>query len=302
MPPNGFRSLIGIAAAAVLCVAVLGGRPASFSHPASLDVPRRSDSTPWVAARGSFVAVTWGASAGGRTDVFEAASRDSGETFGAPVQVNTVQGEARLGGELPPRVALSVMRGSSTPEIAVVWTARGGCHAHQDGEISRWRPHVLRACACERGRVGDRRMSRRRSRTCRRCEGDRTSGLADGDRWPAPEGALFYASTHDGANFTPRVRIPTLGSSKPSHPQIVVDGSGRVFVAWDETIQGRRAAAVREIERQPNRPLVFGEIVRLSPHGAAVHPVLAATDKGLVAVWTSGGNPSHVETSTIPMP
>ena len=48
--------------------------------------------------------------------------------------------------------------------------------------------------------------------------------------WPSiidgrtPEGDLFYASTRDAARFTPRVRIPTLGSlTPPSHPQIVID-------------------------------------------------------------------------------
>ena len=51
----------------------------------------RSNSTPWVAAAGSFVAVAWGATTAGKTDVFLAVSRDGGLTFGAPVQVNTVR-------------------------------------------------------------------------------------------------------------------------------------------------------------------------------------------------------------------
>jgi hypothetical protein len=66
-----------------------------------------------------------GASADGKTDVFVAVSRDAGRSFGLPVQVNTVPGEARLGGEMAPRVALAPRGASGDPEIAVLWTARG---------------------------------------------------------------------------------------------------------------------------------------------------------------------------------
>jgi hypothetical protein len=37
----------------------------------------------------------------------------------------------------------------------------------------------------------------------------------------------------------------------------------------------------------------------LSPGGAAMYPVLAATDSGFVAVWTTGGDPSRVEARTM---
>jgi hypothetical protein len=418
-------------AVAVICVAALAGQPASSPAPVSLDVPGRSDSTPWIAANGTFVAVAWGASASGRTDVFLAVSRDGGATFGAPVQVNTVPGEARLGGELPPRVALRATRGSSAPEIAVLWTARGdathiktatsrdggktfgapltlqtpgaagdrgwpaltfdqraavhaiwldhrglaagrtaaGHSGHQAGaahdgvamaqksglyyasvrgprpserELAKgvcyccktalaaaadgtlfaaWRhvyPGNLRDMALTVSRDGGRTFSAPARVSEDRwaingCPDDGPAIAVDAKRtahlvWPTvidgptPEGALFYASTRDGATFTPRVRVPTLGGPKPSHPHIVVDGSGRTFVAWDESIQDRRAAAVREVKLQPNRPATFGEIVRLSPDGAALYPVLAATDKGLVAVWTTGGDPSRVETRAIRMP
>ena len=62
--------------------------------------------------------------------------------------------------------------------------------------------------------------------------------------WPTviagdePVGALFYASTRDGQRFTPRVRIPTLGSPKPSHPQMALAADGTLMVAWDELIDG----------------------------------------------------------------
>ena len=66
------------------------------------------------------VAIAWGASTpAGATDVYTAVSRDGGRTFAAPVRVNDVDGDARLNGEQPPRVA---MRGST---LTVVWTSKG---------------------------------------------------------------------------------------------------------------------------------------------------------------------------------
>ena len=50
--------------------------------------------------------------------------------------------------------------------------------------------------------------------------------------WPTviggekPEGAIFYASSRDGRSFSSRTRIPTLGSPKPMHPQIVAADVG----------------------------------------------------------------------------
>ena len=116
---------IGAAALAALSMPHLAIRA---SGPTSLAIPGRSNATPWVASHGPFVAVVWGASAEGKTDVFVAVSRDSGASFGRPVQVNTIAGEARLGGELPPRVALMPGQ-ASTPEMVVLWTARGAATA-----------------------------------------------------------------------------------------------------------------------------------------------------------------------------
>ncbi len=167
---NRHRMWAGSAAAAALCVAMCGGHVQSPAAP--LDVPGRSDSTPWIAATGSFVAVAWGASADGRTDVFLAVSRDGGATFGSPVQVNTVPGEARLGGELPPRVALNPDRGSSTPEVAVVWTARGEATAikaatSRDGGATFTAPVTLQTPGAAGDRGGRRLRSIRRPRCMR---------------------------------------------------------------------------------------------------------------------------------------
>jgi hypothetical protein len=123
--------------------------------------------------------------------------------------------------------------------------------------------------------------------------------------WPTviggaePQGAIFYASTKDGRRFTTRMRVPTLGSPRPMHPQIAIDRSGRMVVAWDEVIDGQRVASARELRLRAGQDPSFGELMTLSPGGAAMYPVLAATDSGFVAVWTTGGDPSRVEARTM---
>ena len=127
---------------AALAMMGLGPHAAPPTHTTSLGVVGRSNATPWVAGGGSLVAVAWGASVEGKTDVFVAVSHDSGQTFGAPVQVNTIPGEARLGGELPPRVAVTSGRGSSQPgDRRAMDGARSG-HLHQDCAVERRRQDV----------------------------------------------------------------------------------------------------------------------------------------------------------------
>ena len=82
--------------------------------------------------------------------------------------------------------------------------------------------------------------------------------------WPTvigganPEGALFYTSTRDGRTFTPRQRIPTPASPKPSHPQIALDRNGQLYVAWDEVSSGARSVAVRTVNVSAGKA-TFGE-------------------------------------------
>jgi hypothetical protein len=407
--------------------AVVGCTVRPSSVPVIVDLPGRDDATPWVAASGSYVAVVWGATAAGKADVFLAVSRDSGSTFGQPVQVNQVAGDARLGGEFPPRVAIGPRTDADVPGIVVLWTTRGEATEIKaarsvDGGTTFDPPVVLQSAgaagdrgwpavavdeqarlhalwldhrgpAADRGGAGHASHQRgaqhdgvamaQKSGLYYASAGDEITGerelaagvcyccktaLASGaggelyaawrhvypgnlrdiafmtsadrgrsfsapvrvseDGWaingcpddgpaiaagsdgavhivwptvvddPTPRGALFYASTRDGSHFTPRVRVPTLGGPKPSHPQIAVGRDGRVFVAWDEAVSGERVAAAREIRLQSDRAPEFGGVVRLSP-ASAMYPVLAATDEGLLAVWTSGEDPSHVEVRTI---
>jgi hypothetical protein len=83
------RTVVATLAAAATIALIL--RAGSSADTASLVVKGRSNTTPWVAAAGPFVAVAWGASTDGKTDVFVAVSRDAGRSFGLPVQVNTVR-------------------------------------------------------------------------------------------------------------------------------------------------------------------------------------------------------------------
>jgi hypothetical protein len=90
----------------------------------TLAVAGRANAAVSVQAVGAFTVVAWAATAvGGPTDIYAAVSRDSGRTFGAPARVNDVDGDASVGGEQPPRVAL-VPRAGSDPAIVVVWTAK----------------------------------------------------------------------------------------------------------------------------------------------------------------------------------
>jgi hypothetical protein len=358
-------------------------------------------------------------------------SRDGGRTFGAPVQVNSTSGEARLGGELPPRVALAPRSGSADPEIVVLWTARGATteikesrsldggrtfgpsitlqsagapgdrgwpalamdgsgaahavwldhrglaadpaaksHRHKDpgydgvamaqksglyyaaanpsSSATAERELAKGVCYCCKtalvaGRKGELYAAWRHvypgnfrdmafavspdggatfSAPVRASEdGWSITGCPDDGPamavdatgavhlvWPTviggsnPEGILVHASTRDGRTFSHRARIPTLGSPKPSHPQVLVDRQGRIIVAWDEVKEGRRVAAAREVKRQGDGEAEFGPIVEIASEGPAIYPVLAATDRGLLAVWTTGGDASTVRARLVQLP
>lgn len=435
---------VRMTAALLAAVSILlpGLQAAPSTGTVSLTVTGRSSSTPWVAAAGSFVVVAWGASTEGKTDVFIAVSRDAGRTFQTPVQVNAVPGEARLGGELPPRVVLAPGGGSRDPEIFVLWTARGtggtevkttrsrdggktfdppvalqssgaagdrgwpaltldqqgaahaiwldhrglaaergsgASHSHRQkgaahdgvamaqksglyyasladlrgppssaaGSPSGERELAKGVCYCCKtalaagpggalyaawrhvypGNLRDMAftISRDRGRSFSapvrvREDGWSIEGCPDDGPaltvdaagtahlvWPTvlggenPEGALFYASTRDGRTFGRSTRIPTLGSPKPSHPQIAVGRGGRLVVAWDEAIGGRRVAAARELTPGPDR-VDFGPVVTLADEGPAMYPVLASTDAGILAVWTTGGDASVIRTRIVRLP
>lgn len=72
-----------------------------------------------LASDGHRVVAAWAASQEDRTDIYAATSQDDGASFGPAVRVNDVDGDARVSGEQPPRVAVG-------REIVVVWASRVG--------------------------------------------------------------------------------------------------------------------------------------------------------------------------------
>lgn len=133
-----------VALAAVLVAATLVVSTGQVPQRVFLRVPDRSSATPWVAATGEFVAVAWGATLpGGKTDVFVAVSHDAGATFSRPVQVNRVAGDARVHGEIPPRVSVRAAQGSH--EVVVLWNAQDGGTAIKIARSVDARPDISRA-------------------------------------------------------------------------------------------------------------------------------------------------------------
>jgi hypothetical protein len=390
----------------------------------TLAVPNHVNSTPWVAAKGRFVAVAWGAAANGKGDIVLAVSRDGGQTFSTPVRVNSVEGDARISGEIAPRVALLARSGAADPLITVTWNAKDGTTQirtarSRDGG----RTFVEEMNLQTKGAIGDRGWQAstldsrgslhtiwldHRAMAAAKAAGDHSahkgehdgvamaqrSGLyyaadgvperelfkgvcyccktaiatgpkgqiyaawrhvfagnmrdmgftasRDGGKtfsplvrvsqdgwsingcpddgpamavdaagtvhlvWPTVKneaGVILYATSRNDAAFSIPARVPTLGGPKPSHPQVVVDGRGRVFIAWDEVTAGVRRAAVVPITTSASAAPKFGTPALIAETAPSSYPVLAAVDGGLIAAWTSGplNRPglSGVEGSTI---
>ena len=390
--------------------AIRGATLSTNAEPAhvTLAVAGRTNTTPWVAAAGKFVAVVWAASASGKRDIYIATSRNAGRTFDEPVRVNALAGDARVSGEIAPRISLRPVAGAP-PEIAVTWNARdsttairtarskdvgrtfaapvtlqapdaagdrgwhasamdnagivhtiwldhrglaadkaAGGHAGHKGDhdgvamaqksalyygparvgaerelfkgvcyccktamvaapggvlYAAWR-HVfegnLRDIAFTSSRDGGRTFApmtrvHQDGWAINGCPDDGPAMAVDASGtvhmvWPTllngADGTLLYATAAAGKPFGKPIRVPTLGSPKPSHPQIAIDGAGQPVIAWDEVRDGVRRPALGKASNGRG-PVTFGPIVVLSEESGA-YPVVAAVPDGLVAVWTSG--------------
>jgi Cu/Ag efflux protein CusF len=129
--------------------------------------------------------------------------------------------------------------------------------------------------------------------------------------WPTlvqgaqPAIGLFHASTRDGVTFTPRQRIETLGTPKPSHPQLTADTCGALTLVWDETQGSTRRAMMRQLMPLPSGDVRVGELHVMSGSHSAVYPVVAATSNGLVAAWTdidrTNGDQSDIALRPVPL-
>jgi hypothetical protein len=80
-----------------------------------------------------------------------------------------------------------------------------------------------------------------------------------------------------------------------------------VLIAWDETVDGVRRAAVVTMTIAGHAAPVFSAPIVLEPSTAsapraAVYPVLATTPRDTVAAWTSGsGETSAIAVRRLPL-
>jgi hypothetical protein len=86
--------------------------------PIELGLPGLANAHVTLAADGDRVAAAWAASGSKGTDVYSAVSADGGRTFGRPVRVNDLDGDASANGEQPPRV---LVKGTS---VDVLWVSK----------------------------------------------------------------------------------------------------------------------------------------------------------------------------------
>jgi hypothetical protein len=115
------RTCLGLVLMALLVAVPAGVRTAPQTQ---IAVQGRANANASLATSGRFAAITWSAATeSGITDIFSSTSRDGGRSFGAPVRVNRVAGEASISGEQPPRVTL-VPGPAGDPAVVVVWTAK----------------------------------------------------------------------------------------------------------------------------------------------------------------------------------
>jgi hypothetical protein len=116
--------------------------------------------------------------------------------------------------------------------------------------------------------------------------------------WPTvidgtePQGAIFYARSADGHSFGPRIRVPTLGSPRPTHPVVALDGRGRAVIAWDEMQGSSRKVIARTVALDAQGRPTFGPPAVLGVGASASYPALALTARGVVVAWSDGIAPT----------
>ena len=112
-----------------------------------------------------------------------------------------------------------------------------------------------------------------------------------------PSLALFYASSHDGRQFTKRQQLPTEGV--PRHPQIAVGSDGELMVVWDEQLSGtRRVALARASVGGDGAPRFVRHDVSDDTRG--VYPAIAIAGGDAIVAWTSGSGQTAIRTARFP--
>jgi hypothetical protein len=87
-------------------------------RPISLAMPGLANANVTLASDGTRIAAAWAASGAKGTDIYAAVSFDGARTFGSPVRVNDIDGDASVNGEQPPRV---VLNGAA---VDVLWVSK----------------------------------------------------------------------------------------------------------------------------------------------------------------------------------
>ena len=200
----------------------------------------------------------------GGGDVMIAVSRDGGQSFGAPVRVNAVAGEARISGEIAPRVALMPRRRRRDPSITVLWNAKdGGTQIKTARSLDGGRRFGAPIGAAGAGGAGRSRLAG-----------------ADGRMRAACARDLARPSRHGG------------GRRRRRHPDHKGEHDGAAM-AQKSGLYYRTLPAAEPVERELFKgvryccktALATGPTVRSSPRGGMCSPVTSATWVHGLARW-----------------
>jgi hypothetical protein len=275
----------------------------------TLAVPGRVNSTPWIAARGANVAVAWGAAADGKGDVFVAVSRDGGRTFGQPVRVNSIAGEARISGEIAPRVALGPEAGSA-PALTVTWNAKdGGTQIKTARSRDGGRTFVEEKSLQTKGAIGDRGWQAstldatgklhtiwldHRVMAADKAAGDHSQHKGEHDGVAmAQKSGLYYAA--DGGVERELFK----GVCYCCKTALAVGPKGELYAAWRHVFPGNMRDMAMTLSRDGGK--TFTPLVRVNHDGWSINgcpddgPAMAVGADGTVhMVWPTVKNEAGV--------
>jgi hypothetical protein len=132
------------------------------------------------------------------------------------------------------------------------------------------------------------------------CPDDGPSMVVDGSSrvhliWPTvvhekTDMGIFHASTADGVAFSERTPLPGAGGMDPSHPQLAIDGSGRLAAVWDEMVGNKRRVVMSRAVPAGDGAPSWSEPELLEDGGegsSATYPVVTASGAGVLVAWTS---------------
>jgi Cu/Ag efflux protein CusF len=207
----------------------------------TLGIPGAANSTPVVAASGSWVVTVWTASEPAGTNVYAAVSDKAGDSFRPPVRVNDISGEAHVYGEDPPRVAIApAAEAARPPEIVVTWPSDRAKHLglRSSRSLDGGRTFLPSASvgdehiAGERGfqsvTIGADHVVRAAWLDQRRDPGTPAHNNVEGDWDPMH---LMFASTSSDGRWAPETRLATnvCGCCKTA---VALGRDGAIFVAF----------------------------------------------------------------------